>query len=235
MKNVAVILAGGNGSRFGADMPKQFLVIAGKMIIEHTIEAFERHPLIDEIVLVSRADFVDEMLSLAEKNGYRKLRRVLHGGKERYHSSLAAIEAYTDDDDRLLIHDGVRPLVTERTITDCIKALDSYEAVDVAVPATDTIIELSENGSISRIPERRLLRNVQTPQCFRRGTISRAFERALQDKSFFPTDDCSIVYKYLPETPICVVDGDPTNIKITYPEDLAFAERVLRERSVAQS
>ena len=120
MKNVAVILAGGNGSRFGADMPKQFLVIAGKMIIEHTIEAFERHPLIDEIVLVSRADFVDEMLSLAEKNGYRKLRRVLHGGKERYHSSLAAIEAYTDDDDRLLIHDGVRPLVTERTITDCI-------------------------------------------------------------------------------------------------------------------
>ena len=73
MKNVAVILAGGNGSRFGADMPKQFLVIAGKMIIEHTIEAFERHRLIDEIVLVSRADFVDEMLSLAEKNGYRKL------------------------------------------------------------------------------------------------------------------------------------------------------------------
>ena len=191
MKNVAVILAGGNGSRFGADMPKQFLVVAGKMIIEHTIEAFERHPLIDEIVLVSRADFVDEMLSLAEKNGYRKLRRVLHGGKERYHSSLAAIEAYTDDDDRLLIHDGVRPLITERTITDCIKALDSYEAVDVAVPATDTIIELSDNGSISRIPERRLLRNVQTPQCFRRGIISRAFERALQDKSFFPTDDCT--------------------------------------------
>ena len=126
-------------------------------------------------------------------------------------------------------------MITERTITDCIKALDSYEAVDVAVPATDTIIELSENGSISRIPERRLLRNVQTPQCFRRGTISRAFERALQDKSFFPTDHGSIVYKYLPETPICVGDGDPTNIKITYPEDLAFAERVLRERSVAQS
>ena len=227
MKNIAIILAGGSGSRFGADMPKQFLTVAGKMIIEHTIEAFERHPLIDEIALVSRADFVEEMQGLAQKNGYKKLKKVLQGGKERYHSSLAAIEAYTDDDDRLLIHDGVRPLITDRVISDCIAALDKYEAVDVAVPTTDTIIELDENGNIARIPQRRLLRNVQTPQCFRKGTIAQAFSLALKDPEFFPTDDCSIVQKYLPDTPIKVVDGESTNIKITYPEDLALAERIL--------
>lgn len=229
MKNIAIILAGGSGSRFGADMPKQFLKVAGKMIIEHTIEAFERHPEIDEIALVSRADFVEEMQGLARKNGYRKLKKVLQGGKERYHSSLAAIEAYTDDDDRLLIHDGVRPLISHRVISDCIAALNEYKAVDVAVPTTDTIIELDENGNIARIPQRRLLRNAQTPQCFHRGTIAQAFELALKDPDFFPTDDCSIVQKYQPSTAIKVVEGEPTNIKITYPEDLALAERILGE------
>jgi 2-C-methyl-D-erythritol 4-phosphate cytidylyltransferase len=230
MKNIAIVLAGGSGSRFGADMPKQFLQVAGKMIIEHTIDAFERHPLIDEIAVVSRADYVDEMKEMVKRDGYRKVTKVLQGGKERYHSSLAAIEAFTCDDDNLLIHDGVRPLVTDRIITDCVKALADYEAVDVAVPATDTVIELHEDGSIARIPPRRLLRNAQTPQCFRRRVIAKAFELALKDPGFFPTDDCSLVLKYMPEVAIKVVDGDPTNIKITYKEDIEMMKRVITDR-----
>ncbi len=225
MKNIAIILAGGSGSRFGADMPKQFLKVAGKMIIEHTIDAFERHPLIDEIAIVSRADYMDEMKEMVKKDGYKKVSHVLQGGKERYHSSLAAIEAFTNDADNLLIHDGVRPLVSERIITDCVNALANYEAVDVAVPTTDTIIELNEDGSIARIPQRRLLRNAQTPQCFRRRVIAEAFRLALQDPDFFPTDDCSIVLKYMPEVAIKVVDGEPTNIKVTYKSDLETVER----------
>ena len=228
MKNIAIILAGGSGSRFGADMPKQFLQVAGKMIIEHTIDAFERHPMIDEIAIVSRADYMEEMREMVKKDGYVKVTHVLQGGKERYHSSLAAIEAFTDDDDNLLIHDGVRPLVSERIITDCVKALAEYEAVDVAVPTTDTIIELNEDGSIARIPQRRLLRNAQTPQCFRRRVIAGAFRLALQDPDFFPTDDCSIVLKYMPEVAIKVVDGEPSNIKVTYKSDLEMVERRLR-------
>ncbi len=226
MKNIAIILAGGSGSRFGADMPKQFLKVAGKMIIEHTIDAFERHPLIDEIAIVSRADYMDEMKEMVKNDGYRKVTHILQGGKERYHSSLAAIKAFTDDDDNLLIHDGVRPLVSERIITDCVNALADYEAVDVAVPTTDTIIELHEDGSIARIPQRRLLRNAQTPQCFRRRVIAEAFRLALQDPDFFPTDDCSIVLKYMPEVAIKVVDGEPTNIKVTYKSDLETVERL---------
>ena len=228
MKNIAIILAGGSGSRFGADMPKQFLQVAGKMIIEHTIDAFERHPMIDEIAIVSRADYMEEMREMVKKDGYVKVTHVLQGGKERYHSSLAAIEAFTNDDDNLLIHDGVRPLVSERIISDCVNALAEYEAVDVAVPTTDTIIELNEDGSIARIPQRRLLRNAQTPQCFRRRVIAGAFRLALQDPDFFPTDDCSIVLKYMPEVAIKVVDGEPSNIKVTYKSDLEMVERRLK-------
>jgi len=219
MKNIAIILAGGKGNRLGADIPKQFIRVNGRMIIEHTIDVFERHPLIDEIAIVSRSEYAEFMRQTVADDGYSKVTKVLTGGKERYHSSLAAIEAYTEECN-LLIHDGVRPMVSPRIITDCITALRDFEAVEVAVPATDTIIEVDAEGAISRIPPRHLLRNVQTPQCFRRSVIARAFSLALADKDFFPTDDCSIVHRYLPEVKIRVVDGEQTNIKITYSRDI---------------
>lgn len=227
MKNIAIILAGGSGSRFGADRPKQFLEVDGKMIIEYTIETFERHPLIDAIAIVSREDFIADMEEMVKRNGYTKVVCILKGGSERFHSSLAAIERFTADDCNLLIHDGVRPLVTDRIITDCAEALHSYEAVDVAVPTTDTIIELADDGSIARIPPRRMLRNAQTPQCFRRKTIAKALQMALADPDFLPTDDCSIVHRYMPEVAIKVVAGEPTNIKITYKEDIEMMQRII--------
>ncbi len=202
----------------GSDRPKQFLEVNGKTILEWTIEAFHQHPAVDEIAIVSRADSMEEVRQLALP--YPKVRKVLTGGKERYDSSLAAIRAYEDDEVRILLHDAVRPLVNQRIITDCIEALNRYEAVDVAIPSTDTIIEVNEEGTISRIPVRSSLRNVQTPQGFRRGTIRRAYEIALKDPNFQTTDDCGVVFRYLPDTPICVVEGDTKNIKITYPQDL---------------
>lgn len=217
---VAVLLAGGSGSRMGGDRPKQFLEVKGKTILEWTIEAFHQHPGIDEIAIVSRADSMEEVRRLALP--YPKVRRILKGGKERYDSSLAAIKAYEDDSCRILLHDAVRPLVTQRIITDCIEALNRYQAVDVAIPSTDTIIEVSDEGTINRIPVRSTLRNVQTPQGFHRGTIRKAYEIALQDPHFQTTDDCGVVFRYLPETPICVVEGDTRNIKITYPQDLTL-------------
>ena len=217
---VAVLLAGGSGSRFGGEQPKQFLVVAGKSILAHTIDVFESHPLIDEIAIVTRADSMEETQRIVAEGGYQKVKRFLTGGRERYHSSLAAINAYTDDETRLLIHDAVRPLVSHRIISDCIHALDHYEAVDVAIPATDTIIRVDEHDCIVETPPRAMLRNVQTPQGFLRGTISRAYEIGLRDPAFVTTDDCGVVHHYLPDTPIYVVRGEVTNIKITYPEDL---------------
>lgn len=224
--NIAVILAGGSGSRVGGNIPKQFLTIAGKTILEHSIEAFHQHGEIDEIAIVSREDWIEEVKQLTRP--YPKVSRVLCGGKERYHSSLSALRAYTSDEDHLLIHDAVRPLVTQRIIGDCIKALnEGYEAVDVAIPATDTIIQVGNDGCIAQIPPRSTLFNVQTPQAFRRGTLAEAFRMALEDESFMPTDDCSVVHRYLPRVPIYIVKGEPTNIKVTYPEDIQLAERML--------
>lgn len=232
MKNIAVILAGGSGARLGNDTPKQFLKVAGKKVIEHTIEAFEAAKRIDEICIVSRADYIAEVETIVVRNRYRKVKKILAGGRERYYSSLAAINAYIDDTDNLLFHDAVRPLVTERIIDDCIDALNAYNAVDVATKTTDTIIQVDGSECIDSIPNRNLLRNGQTPQCFKRGTIRRAYELALRDPNFRSTDDCGTVRRYLPDEPIFVVDGENFNMKLTYVEDLFLLDKLFQLKSV---
>ena len=229
--NIAVILAGGSGSRLGNDVPKQFLKVAGKQVIEHTIEVFENCAQIDEICIVSKSDYVTNVEELVVKNQYKKVKKILNGGKERYDSSLAAINAYTDDNANLLFHDAVRPLVNERIIRDCIEALQKYNAVDVAAKTTDTIISVDANECIDFIPNRAYLRNGQTPQCFKRGTIKRAYDLALADPNFVTTDDCGTVRRYLPEEPIVVVAGENSNMKLTYLEDLFLLDKLFQLRT----
>ena len=229
--NIAVILAGGSGSRLGNDVPKQFLKVAGKQVIEHTIDVFENCAEIDEICIVSKPDYIANVEELVVKNQYKKVKKILHGGKERYDSSLAAIHAYTDDDANLLFHDAVRPLVNDRIIHDCIEALQHYNAVDVAAKTTDTIISVNPNECIDFIPNRAFLRNGQTPQCFKRGVIKRAYEIALADPNFVTTDDCGTVRRYLPNEPIYVVAGENSNMKLTYLEDLFLLDKLFQLRT----
>ena len=229
--NIAVILAGGSGSRLGNDVPKQFMKVAGKQVIEHTIDVFENCRQIDEICIVSKPDYVENVEELVVKNLYKKVKKILNGGKERYDSSLAAINAYTDDNTNLLFHDAVRPLINERIVNDCIAALEKYNAVDVAVKTTDTIISVDANECIDFIPNRAQLRNGQTPQCFKRGTIKRAYEIALADPNFVTTDDCGTVRRYLPEEPIFVVAGENSNMKLTYLEDLFLLDKLFQLRT----
>ena len=229
MKTVAIILAGGSGSRFGReDTPKQFLKVAGKKVIEHTIDVFENNDRIDEIAIVSRAEYIPDVEQMVVLNHYKKVKKILAGGKERYHSSLSAINAYTNDDDKLIFHDAVRPLVNNRIINDCVEALSNYEAVDVAIPVADTIIQVDGDECISSIPVRSVLRSGQTPQCFKRATIKKAYELALKDPNFTTTDDCGVVRKYLPETPVFVVKGEIFNMKITYKEDLFLIDKLFQ-------
>lgn len=227
--NVAVLLAGGSGRRMGGPEPKQFLQISGRTILEHSIRAFAAHDDIDEIVVVSHVDYIDRVTDIARP--YPKVRHIVTGGKERYDSSLAAIHIYEHkaDDIRLLIHDAVRCLVSQRIIGDCIRALDNYQAVDVAIPATDTIVEVNEQGHIVRMPLRAMMRNVQTPQGFHLRTIAEAYRIGMNDPAFVTTDDCGVVFRYLPDTPIYVVNGETTNLKITFPEDLLLAEKILKQ------
>ena len=216
--NIAILLAGGSGSRFGADRPKQFLEVNGCTVLEHSIRAFHRSPLIDEMVVITRADFVDEVKQIA--SAYPKVKHVRPGGKERYHSTLSALEVCTGADDFLLIHDAVRPLVSEAIISRCIHALEEYEAIGVAMPSTDTIVRVDENDCIVETLPRVVLRNMQTPQGFRQRVLRQAFDLGLTDPDFAPTDDCGVVRTYLPHVPIKIVEGEATNIKITYPKDL---------------
>jgi 2-C-methyl-D-erythritol 4-phosphate cytidylyltransferase len=232
MKNIAVILAGGSGVRMEEAIPKQFLKVAGKKIIEHTIDVFENNQNINDIIIVSKADYIPDVEQLIISNQYKKVKKVLQGGTERYQSTLSAIHAGDDDNDNLIFHDAVRPLVNNRIIDDCIEALKTYQAVDVAIKATDTIIQVDDNNRISSIPPRPKLRNGQTPQCFKRGTIKKAYQLALNDPDFVTTDDCGVVVKYLPEIPVYVVDGEMFNMKLTYKEDLFLLDKLFQLKSI---
>lgn len=231
--NIAVILAGGTGSRLGAGIPKQFFKIAGKTVIEHTIEVFESNTHIDEIVVVVNELYISTIEEMVLNNDWKKVRKILKGGQERYHSSLAAIRAYENHPDyRLIFHDSVRPLLNQRILNDTIQALDHYNAVDVAIPTADTIIQVSESGElIQSVPKRQFLRRGQTPQAFKLSTIREAYEKALQDPAFISTDDCGTVVKYLPEEKVFVVKGDESNMKLTYKEDTYLLDKLFQLRS----
>jgi 2-C-methyl-D-erythritol 4-phosphate cytidylyltransferase len=233
-KNTAIILAGGKGVRMGRKHPKQFLKIAGKKVMEHTLDVFESHPEIDEIAIVSNPDYIRDVEEILVNNNYTKAKKILAGGAERHDSSLAAIKAYEGDDVNLIFHDAVRPLVSHRIISDCIKALKDYDAVDVAVKTTDTIIRVKDK-LIENIPNRDYLNNGQTPQAFKWHTINAAYEKALKDPDFKVTDDCGVVKEYLPDEEIYVVEGDGDNMKLTYEEDIFLLDKLFQLRSIAHT
>ncbi|HLS30456.1 MAG TPA: bifunctional cytidylyltransferase/SDR family oxidoreductase [Flavobacteriaceae bacterium] len=227
---IAIILAGGFATRMGLELPKQFLKVAGKSVLEHSVAAFEKHPLIDEIAIVCQSTYIPLVEEYVTKNKWTKVKKILHGGEKRYHSSLSAIKAYQQQTDtNLLFHDAVRPLVSQRIITDTIDALANYEAVDTAIPAVDTIIELEEDLElIDNIPERKYFWLGQTPQAFKLEIIKEAYDLAFKDPDFKATDDCGVVKKYLPETDIYVVKGDQQNIKLTYKEDIYLLDKLFQ-------
>ncbi len=231
--NIAVILAGGVGSRLGCPTPKQFLKVAGKTVIEHTIDVFDNNSLIDEIAIVIHPSYMDDIEGIVARNQWKKVKRILKGGNERYMSSVSAIEAYKGHGNcNMIFHDAVRPLVSDRIIKDVVEALKKYDAVDVAVPATDTIMAVEKNGAfIDNIPNRKLLRREQTPQAFKYDVVAKAYEKALKDPDFVSTDDCGTVVKYMPHIKIYVVEGDESNIKLTHKEDLFLLDKLFQLRS----
>lgn len=229
--NIAVILAAGSGTRLGGSTPKQFIEVEGRTLLEYSVDAFERNSHIDEIAIVTQSGFMPFVESLLARNGYRKTHRILAGGKERHDSSLAAIRAFAGvKDANLLIHDCVRAGVSQAIIDRCAEALQEYEAVEVGVVPTDTVVSVDQEGCISSIPVRSMMRNGQTPQCFRLEVIREAFERALQDPDFQTTDDCGVVHRYMPEVRIKVVEGEQGNFKVTYKEDIErFRKQIVNQ------
>ena len=227
MRNIAVILAGGIGSRVGGETPKQLLPLAdGRSILEHSIDAFEASPSIDEIAVVMHSDHISPLQKLCQSNSWQKLTKIIPGGAERWESSYNAIKAFCSpslvgrDGVGLLLHDAARPFVSQRIIADVCQALETHEAVTVAVPVTDTLYR-TEDNQVQEIPDRKAFMRAQTPQAFHLSTIAEAFRRLTNDDNRPSiTDDIGIVHHYLPGTSVYIVPGEETNKKITYPEDL---------------
>jgi 2-C-methyl-D-erythritol 4-phosphate cytidylyltransferase len=239
---VAVVLAGGSGQRFGAEVPKQLLRLGGRTLIEHCVAAFEEAPGVHEILVVMPPGRTAEAERLLDGPGYRKVSGVIEGGTTRSGSTRRAIAAIVAREAAgapagecgVLLHDAARPLVDQRIIADCVDALRDADAVGVAVPTSDTIV-VAIDGVMTRMPRRDSLLRCQTPQAFRLPVIARAHELARADPDFTPTDDCGVVLRYLPEVPIRVVAGSEHNIKVTYPRDLAIAETLLKTRWAGDS
>ncbi len=221
MKTVAVILAGGLGLRMGGKKPKQFLEIKEKPIVIHSLYAFQKHSLIDEIILVINEKFRKEFEALLQQYSFSKLKAVTVGGKERSDSSKNALQFVKPNaTTKVLIHDAVRPFVSEQIITNVIEALGTYQAVNVGISATDTILVANKQQEIESMPPRQTIFLAQTPQGFRADIIHKAYEKASKDPDFIATDDCGVVHRYFPNIPIKIVEGNVENRKITFPSDL---------------
>lgn len=242
MYNVAVVLAGGTGQRMGLEIPKQLVKIAGKPIMQHTLQVFQSAPQIDEIIVAMTPGFTAEAESIVAAAGCTKVSQVIEGGTTRTETTMRAIEAISAKTPQanVLFHDAVRPFIDHRVIEDCVTALERYEAVDVAIPSADTIIKVDDYGGtvIKDVPRRDLLRRGQTPQCFRLSTIREAYALALKDPDFTAgkvtaTDDCSVVLRYLPDVPIVVVPGSEQNMKVTHPVDVFLADKLFQLSSQA--
>ncbi|MGH3359142.1 MAG: 2-C-methyl-D-erythritol 4-phosphate cytidylyltransferase [Nocardioidaceae bacterium] len=231
--NVAVLLAGGVGTRVGLDIPKQLIKIAGRTILEHTLTALHSHPDVDEIVVMMAPGHLDAVHAIVKSGDYAKVRHILEGGETRNDTTLRALATIDDDDTKVLFHDAVRPLVSARAITECFRALDEYDAVDVAIPSADTIVEVDDANTIREIPDRSHLRRGQTPQAFRAGALKSAYEHAGRDPEFAATDDCSVVLRYRPDVPIWLVAGDERNMKVTEPIDVYIADKLFQLTSHA--
>lgn len=227
MATIALIPAAGMGKRMGAGMNKQYLQIGGMPILARTVAVFEQAPFVDAIYIISPED---EILycqrEVVAAHGFTKVRAVVAGGAERQHSVMNGLRAAdADDDDLVLIHDGVRPFVPLHVLQRAIDVARTADGALVAVPAKDTI-KVVANGIIRDTPPRETLWLAQTPQAFRYGIIRAAHEIA-EAEGFLGTDDASLVERLGKE--IHIVLGDYRNIKITTPEDLVLAEAFLKE------
>jgi 2-C-methyl-D-erythritol 4-phosphate cytidylyltransferase len=229
-KSYALIPAAGMGKRMGASINKQYLLLDGLPIVARTISVFERSSLIEAIYLVIPADEIPYCREhVVNACGFRKVVEIVPGGRERQNSvmnGLNAMRRQAADDDVVLIHDGVRPLISEELLQESIDIARRSDGALVAVPAKDTI-KTVRDGMVVDTPPRESLWQAQTPQTFRFATIFEA-HRAAEREGFTGTDDASLVERR--GGTVRIVRGDYRNIKITTPEDLVLAEAFLAGR-----
>ena len=224
MKVKALIAAGGRGERIGGILPKQFVEIKKKPVLAYTVEKFEKCELIDEIILVVPEDYMSFCsYNIVDVGDFKKVKRILSGGKERQDSVYKGLLALPKDTDIVIIHDGVRPFISTEKIGKSIEMCKKEKAIILALPVNDTVKKVEEEYVVTTL-DREKLWIAQTPQTFEYKLILEAYKKAIED-GFTGTDDSSLVERL--GFKVRVLEGESQNIKITTPEDLTFAKRIL--------
>ena len=235
--NTALIFAGGAGRRMhSAGKPKQFLELHGKPIIIHTLEHFERHPEIDAIAVVCIAGWIDYLKDLLIRFHIKKVRWIVPGGEtsqESTRAGLGILEANCDPRDTVvLIHDGVRPLITEKLISDNIAAVRQYGNAITAAPAIETIITVDENEDVTELIDRQACRLARAPQSFYLSDIIAMHQKAMADNYDKMIDSASLMIHY--GVKLHLVEGPAENIKITTPSDFYIFKAIQEARENMQ-
>jgi 2-C-methyl-D-erythritol 4-phosphate cytidylyltransferase len=226
----ALIVAGGIGRRMKASLPKQYMALDGRPILTRTLQAFDRHAEIDRIfVVLPESDIARYRTSLIDRAGIGKAVAVVAGGDHRQASVANGLRSIPDKDGIVLIHDGVRPMVTRSLISACIEGARRWGACIPAIEAHDTLKKVGSDGLIERTVPRQRIVMAQTPQAFRLALIRQAHQSAI-DHGWLATDDASLLEQM--GATVHVIEGSRHNLKVTRPEDLALAEAYLKSRGL---
>ena len=229
MSKVTVLIpAAGMGKRMGKAVAKQFLPLGDRPMLAHTLLTFQRMSEIDEIIpILSQEDMDICLRDVIERFHITKVKTLVAGGKERQDSVNNGLQKIDADTSVVLVHDGVRPFVTQAIIKECIELARKGECVTAGVPLKDTIKEVDENGIVRKTLERSRLWAIQTPQAFPAALLKKVHEEAHKRK-LFGTDDATLAEKA--GIKVRVIMGSYENVKITTPEDLILAEEILKRR-----
>lgn len=236
--NIAVVFAGGVGRRMNSKVkPKQFLTIHGKEIIIHTLELFEYHSEIDSIVVSCVEEWIPFLKELLRRYDIKKVKAVVPGGKngqESIYNGLVEAEKITNklENNIVLIHDGVRPLITSETISDNLKSVKKNGSAITSVAVKETVLVVEEDGSIDYIPKRENSRLARAPQSFWLEDIIGAHRKAISEQKFDFIDSCSMMQYY--GAKLFLVEGPQENIKITTPEDFYTMRALLDAKENTQ-
>ena len=227
VKCTAIVLAAGQGKRMGTKTQKQYLEIGGKPVLYYSLRAFEESELIDEMILVVGAGQMDYCeREIVSKYGFCKVKHIVEGGAERYHSVANGLHEV--EDGYVFIHDGARPFVNEEILRRVYNEVILHKACVVGMPVKDTIKIADVNGFADSTPDRNFLWQIQTPQVFESSLIKEAYKKLMGSDTIKVTDDAMVVEQMLGQK-VKLVTGDYENIKITTPEDLKIAEIFLKK------
>ncbi|MCR5785009.1 MAG: 2-C-methyl-D-erythritol 4-phosphate cytidylyltransferase [Eubacterium sp.] len=227
MEDIAIVLAGGRGSRMKSASPKQFMLLGGKEIIYYSLKAFENSK-VSKVILVTGEDYIDFcQKEIVDKYGLTKVEKIVAGGAERYDSVYSGLKN-AGECGYVYIHDGARPFITTDLINRMYDEVRRCDALIAAVPSKDTIKVADDDGFVKETPERRTLWSVQTPQVFRYDIIMEAYEKMMADEHEGITDD-AMVYERYGDGKVKLFTADYSNIKITTPEDMIMGENFLKK------